>query len=76
MGEKEFFNPLTGEVETTGEDGKLTDGVAAYGFGISVNIFGLPFHWDWVKRWDFRTPSAHRDLLLDFGSSSRIFTVR
>jgi len=54
MGEKELVDPITGEIITLGEDGRLTDGVASYGFGISVNIFGLPFHWDWVKRWDFK----------------------
>jgi len=53
IGEKVYTNPITGEVVSRGEEGQLTDGVAAYGFGISVNIFGLPFHWDWVNRWDF-----------------------
>jgi outer membrane protein assembly factor BamA len=35
------------------QDGALCDGLAAYGFGITVNLFGLPFNWDWVQRWDF-----------------------
>ncbi len=34
------------------EDGHLKDGVSAYGFGFSVNLFGLPMHWDFAKRWD------------------------
>jgi hypothetical protein len=54
IGEKEVFNPITGEFETVGEGGRLKDGVASYGFGISVNLFGLPFHWDWVNRWDWK----------------------
>ena len=36
-----------------GESGRLQDGVASYGFGLTINLFGLPMHWDFVKRWDF-----------------------
>ena len=53
MGEKEVQDPITGETVTIGKSGRLTDGVASYGFGISVNLFGLPFHWNWTRRWDF-----------------------
>jgi Tol biopolymer transport system component len=35
------------------EDGQLVDGVSSYGFGFSVNLFGLPMHWDFAKRWNF-----------------------
>jgi outer membrane protein assembly factor BamA len=35
------------------EDGVLVDGVSSYGFGIDINLFGLPMHWDWVKIWNF-----------------------
>lgn len=35
-------------------DGKLDDAVSSYGFGISLNLFGLPAHWDFAKRWDFK----------------------
>ena len=34
-------------------DGVLVDGVSSYGFGIDVNLFGLPMHWDWTKIWNF-----------------------
>ncbi|PWB73035.1 MAG: hypothetical protein C3F15_10330 [Holophagae bacterium] len=54
IGEKVYTNPFTGEVISRGEEGRLTDGVASYGFGISINLFGLPFHWDWVNRWDLK----------------------
>jgi len=54
IGTKDVTNPITGEIETVGEDGRLMDGVAAYGFGFSVNLLGLPFHFDWIKRWDFK----------------------
>ncbi len=37
------------------QDGALFDGVSSYGFGLDVNLFGLPMHWDWVKIWDFDT---------------------
>ena len=36
------------------EDGRLKDGVSSYGVGFSANIFGLPMHWDFAKRWDFK----------------------
>ena len=35
-------------------DGRLVDGVSTYGLGFSVNLFGLPMHWDFAKRWDFK----------------------
>ena len=53
MGEKEVLDPITGEPVTIGKSGRLTDGVASYGFGISVNLFGMPFHLNWTRRWDF-----------------------
>jgi hypothetical protein len=37
-----------------GEDGRLTDGVASYGWGFTLNLFGLPMHWDFIRRWDFK----------------------
>ncbi|MGE5236409.1 MAG: hypothetical protein ACM3O7_08685 [Acidobacteriota bacterium] len=36
------------------DGGRLVNGVASYGFGLSVNLFGLPVHWDWAKQWDFK----------------------
>jgi len=35
-------------------NGQLQDCVSSYGFGISVDLFGLPAHWDFAKRWDFK----------------------
>ncbi|MDA8015837.1 MAG: BamA/TamA family outer membrane protein [Thermoanaerobaculia bacterium] len=34
------------------EDDRLVDGIASYGFGLSVNLFGLPLHWDFAKLTD------------------------
>lgn len=34
------------------EDDRLCDGVASYGFGLTARLFGLPLHWDFVKKWD------------------------
>jgi hypothetical protein len=48
IGEKE----VNGEI--VGESGRLQDGVSTYGFGISMNLMGIPIHWDWVQRWDFK----------------------
>ncbi|MGQ9494936.1 MAG: hypothetical protein ACUVRY_01555 [Thermoanaerobaculaceae bacterium] len=36
------------------KDGRLQDGLSSYGFGFSVDLFGLPMHWDFAKRWDFK----------------------
>jgi len=36
------------------EDGRLKDGLGSYGFGLSADLFGLPLHWDFSKRWDGR----------------------
>lgn len=35
------------------ENDQLEDAVASYGWGFSVNLFGLPFHWDFAKRTNF-----------------------
>jgi len=37
-----------------GESGRLTDGVASYGWGFTVYLFGLPLHWDFINKWDFQ----------------------
>ena len=44
---------LAGLSTPSREDGQLKDGVSSYGVGFSVNLFGLPMHWDFAKRWDF-----------------------
>lgn len=36
------------------KDGQLQNGLSSYGFGFSVELFGLPVHWDFAKRWDFK----------------------
>ncbi|TAM46354.1 MAG: hypothetical protein EPN53_13360 [Acidobacteria bacterium] len=35
-------------------DGRLQDCVSSYGFGMSLDLFGLPVNWDFSKRWDFK----------------------
>jgi Tol biopolymer transport system component len=54
IGTKEVFDPVSGELVTVGESGRLMDGVSSYGWGLSVNLFGMPFHFDWIKLWDFK----------------------
>jgi len=44
------------------EDGRLVDGVASYGFGITLFVFGIPMHWDWVQLWDFRDQIGDRQV--------------
>jgi len=36
-----------------GEENKLADGVSSYGWGFSLNLFGLMMNWDFVRQWDF-----------------------
>lgn len=36
------------------EESRLKDGIAAYGFGISAEILGLPFNWNFSKQWDLK----------------------
>ncbi|HDP95042.1 MAG TPA: hypothetical protein ENN40_06750 [Candidatus Aminicenantes bacterium] len=33
---------------------QLQDGISSYGFGIQAFLFGVPMHFEWVRRWDFR----------------------
>ncbi|MDX1644070.1 MAG: hypothetical protein R3244_06910, partial [Thermoanaerobaculia bacterium] len=35
------------------EDDRLQDCVSSYGFGFSLNLFGLPMNWNFSKQWDF-----------------------
>lgn len=40
---------------------QLVDGLADYGMGFSVELLGLPLHWDFARQWDFRhTQSGFR----------------
>ena len=33
---------------------RLQDGVASYGYGITINLFGLDLNWDFAKQYDFK----------------------
>ncbi len=35
-------------------NGQLQDCVSSYGFGLSLDLFGLPMNWDFSKQWDFK----------------------
>jgi hypothetical protein len=58
------FNYLGEPGFTFIEDGRLVDGVSSYGFGLTIYLFGLPMHWDWVKLWDFK--SSYTDRQVEF----------
>ena len=55
------FSPFSfsGESRISRIDGSLIDGiglgdaVASYGIGVTMNMFGIPFHFDWSKLTDF-----------------------
>jgi Tol biopolymer transport system component len=36
------------------DDNRLDDGFAAFGWGFDMNLLGLPAHWDFAKRTDFK----------------------
>jgi len=36
------------------QNGRLKDGLADYGFGISLNFLGLPLHFDFSRQWNFK----------------------
>ena len=37
------------------EDGRLVDGFASYGFGITLRVMGLPLNWDFMRLYDLKT---------------------
>jgi hypothetical protein len=49
-----FYGEKIGDDGTVycADDDRLCDGVASYGVGFTVWLFGLPMHWDFVQRWD------------------------
>jgi WD40 repeat protein len=40
--------------------GMLQNGLADYGFGFSVDIFGLPLNWDFAKQWTIKSSGGFR----------------
>jgi len=36
------------------ETGALRDAIAAYGFGLTVQLFGLDLNWDFARRWNLK----------------------
>ena len=49
--EFDFFEPDGGL--------KLKDGLASYGFGLSVNFMGYPLHFDWVYKTNYKEKSYY-----------------
>ncbi len=37
------------------ENDRLQDAIAAYGFGVTIRLFGLDLHWDFGKQYDFES---------------------
>jgi WD40 repeat protein len=56
------FNYLGEPGFTFIDDGRLVDGVASYGAGITVFVLGMPMHWDWVQLWDFKNKINDRQV--------------
>jgi Tol biopolymer transport system component len=45
------------------DENRLQDALSSYGLGVSAQIFGLPVHWTFSKRWDLK------DTFSDFDTS-------
>ncbi len=46
--------PEVTDFDLIGDDDRLEDAVASYGFGISARLFGLSANWDFSKRYDLK----------------------
>ncbi len=45
---------LPGQPYTFRKNGRLVNGVASMGYGLSFNFLGLELHWDFAKRTDLK----------------------
>jgi hypothetical protein len=45
---------LPGQPYTFRKDGRLVDGVASVGYGLSFNFLGMELHWDFARRTDLK----------------------
>ncbi len=50
------------------DDDRLEDGIASYGFGISMRLFGMPVNWDFAKRTDLKDSDGSFETSFWFGS--------
>lgn len=48
-----YFPGIT-DFDFIDDDNRLDDGFAAYGWGFDVTLLGLPLHWDFARRTDFK----------------------
>jgi Tol biopolymer transport system component len=42
------------------DESRLQDGLAAYGWGVTVQFLGMDLNWDMARRWDFETGEDFR----------------
>jgi hypothetical protein len=45
---------LPGQPYTFRKNGRLVDGVASVGYGLSFNFLGMELHWDFARRTDLK----------------------
>ena len=50
-----WFGDLQGFHFYDSQENRLDDAVASYGYGVTVNLFGLDVNFDFAKRWDFES---------------------
>jgi hemolysin activation/secretion protein len=48
-----YFPGIT-DFDFIDDDDRLDSGVAAYGWGFDITLFGFPVHWDFAKRTDLK----------------------
>jgi outer membrane protein assembly factor BamA len=67
----EPFQVFSSDLRISRVDGRLVDGfglkdaVASWGFGLSMNFFGLPMHFDWSRLTDFASPVSNNITIRD-----------
>ena len=49
---------------------QLQDALADYGVGFSIFLLGIPFNFDWVQPWNFRTKTASTQMIFSIGFPS------
>ena len=60
--------PEVDDFDFRDSDGRLEDAIAAYGFGISTRLLGLPVNWDFSKRYDLKDTNGSFETSFWIGS--------
>jgi len=53
------------------EENRLQDAISSYGWGLTVNLFGLQLNWDFAQLWDFKNRVGDHGFRSSFWIGSR-----